>query len=95
MEDLVKQRFCLLLVEQDIFGDWLLKRIFGSLRTYYMRIIMHVFLNQEQDWLELAEIEYKKRQRGYLYADYESIEHFMLRPQNLSEINYPKPTKVE
>ena len=91
MENKQKQRFYLLMVEQDIFSTWCLKRIWGSLLNRRGRTLVQVFESEKEAWLELTEIEYKKRQRGYIYADFDIETHLILKPQNLSEILIKKP----
>ena len=60
MENKQKQRFYLLMVEQDIFSTWCLKRIWGSLLNRRGRTLVQVFESEKEAWLELTEIEYKK-----------------------------------
>ena len=91
MENKQKQRFYQLMVEQDIFSTWCLKRICGSLLNRRGRTLVQVFESEKEAWLELTEIEYKKRQRGYIYADFDIETQLILRPQNLSEILIKKP----
>lgn len=88
-------RFYLLRVGQDIFNYWVLSKTFGGLYNNYRRTLTEAFDTEQQAWDRLTEIESHKRQRGYIYSDFE--EHFTLRPQNHFEIkpciNKPTPTK--
>ena len=92
MENPKSQRFYLLYIEQDIFNTWCLIKSFGSLLNRRGRTLPTVCSSQEQAWNELTEVEYAKRQRGYVYADLDSTKLFHLRPQNLFEI---KPSKTQ
>ena len=91
MENPKSQRFYLLYIEQDIFNTWCLMKSFGSLLNRRGRTLPQVCSSQEQAWNELTEVEYAKRQRGYVYADLDSTKLFHLRPQNLFEIKPAKP----
>ena len=75
----------MLLIEQDLFGSWCLKRVFGSTVNRRGRIMIQTFDNEKEALQELTEVEYKKRQRGYIYSDMISPEHYYLRPQIISE----------
>ena len=86
MQNPDKQRYYLLLIEQDLFGTWCLKKAFGSLVNRRERVMIQTFASKKEAWQELTEVEYKKRQRGYIYSDMVNPEHFYLRPQNLNEI---------
>ena len=90
MQNPIKQRYYLLLIEQDLFGTWCLKKVFGSLVSRRGRIIIQTFANKKDAWQELTEIEYVKRQRGYIYVD-TAPDHFQLRPQTIAEILAWKP----
>lgn len=85
MQNPIKQRYYLLLIEQDLFGTWYLKRVFGSLVNRRGRILIQAFTSKQAAWHELTEIEYKKRQRGYLYID-TALENFHLKPQTIAEL---------
>lgn len=95
LEHKQKQRFYMLMVEQDIFNTWCLKRVFGSLLNRRGRTIMQIFESEKQAWVELTEIEHKKRQCGYVYVDFDIETHLRLRPQNLFEITTGRQSLVQ
>jgi hypothetical protein len=44
------------------------------------------YSSQDEAAKALADVEYLRRQRGYIYADIPHPEHYHLRPQNHAEI---------
>ena len=46
MENPLKQRYYLLMVEKDIFNTWCLKKVFGSTVTKRGRTIIESFANE-------------------------------------------------
>lgn len=84
----VKHRFYLLTVHQDIFGTWMLKRIYGSTINNRGRSISQIYDNENDAWNGLTDIEYKKRQRGYFYAD-TNHSPTSLKPSNSYSNNKP------
>ena len=93
MEHPVKSRYYLLFIEQDLFGTWRLIRAFGSLVSNRGRRMTQVCDNEKHAWYEMSEVEYKKRQRGYIYAALPYENGFYLQPQAVSEIIQAKIKK--
>ena len=93
MEHPAKNRYYLLFIEQDLFGTWRLIRAFGSLINSRGRRMMQVYSDEKHAWHEMGEVEYKKRQRGYIYATMPHEDGFYLRPQTAAEITQLKPIK--
>ncbi len=92
-----KQRFYWLLLQQDLFGTWCVRKIYGGLTNNHSRDVWVSYETQAEAAQALADIEYKRRQRGYVYADVPHPEHYQLRPQNLYEIQPQakiKPDKI-
>ena len=54
MQDHKKQKYYLLLVEQDLFGIWRLKKIFASLMNQRGRIMIQTFTTKKEAWQELT-----------------------------------------
>jgi|LauGreDrversion4_2_1035121.scaffolds.fasta_scaffold218360_3 hypothetical protein len=88
-----KQRFYWLLLQQDLFSIWCIRKIYGGLTNNHCREQWISYATQSEAAKALADVEYKRRQRGYIYADVPHPEHYHLRPQNLYEIQ--PQTKVK
>ena len=73
-------------IMQDLFDTWLVIRSFGSLSNRRGRTIWQVCENEADAWQQLTNIEYNKRQRGYVYADLMNTIHYDLRPQTFAEL---------
>ena len=86
MKNIQKNRWYLLDIMQDLFDTWLVMRSFGSLTSRRERTIYDVCDNEADAWQQLTEIEYSKRQRGYVYADFVNVESYSLRPQTIAEL---------
>lgn len=84
------KRFYWLLLQQDLFGIWCVRKIYGGLTNKHCQEIWDPFNSQQE-----ATLEYKRRQRGYIYADIPQVEHYYLRPQNYDEIWIKKSDKVK
>jgi len=93
MENPAKRRYYLLFIEQDLFCTWCLIRAFGSLVSNRGRRMIQVCTNEQHAWQEMWEVEYIKRQRGYIYAIMPNEDGFYLRPQTVAEIIKLKPKK--
>jgi hypothetical protein len=86
MQNIKKNRWYLLNIAQDLFDTWLVMRSFGSLNNRRGRTIWQVCDSETDAWQQLTNIEYSKRQRGYVYADLMSSIHYNLRPQTFAEL---------
>lgn len=93
MENPANRRYYLLFIEQDLFDTWCLTRAFGSLVSNRGRRIIQVCTNEQHAWQEMWEVEYKKRQRGYIYAVMPNEDQFYLKPQTVAEIITSKPKR--
>ena len=85
MKNIQKNRWYLLNIMQDLFDTWLVMRSFGSLTSRRGRTIYQICADEADAWQQLTEIEYSKRQRGYVYADFINVE-LCLRPQTVAEL---------
>lgn len=81
-----KQRFYWLMLQQDLFGTWCVRKVFGGLTNNHCYEIWVAYSSQPEAARALADVEYLRRQRGYIYADIPHPEHYHLRPQNHAEI---------
>ena len=86
MHNIKKNRWYLLNISQDLFDTWLVMRSFGSLSSRRERTIWQVCDNEADAWQQLTNIEYNKRQRGYVYADLMNAIHYNLRLQTFAEL---------
>ena len=89
----IKQRFYWLGLQQDIFGTWCILKCYGGLGNRHRRSVLVPFPDKLSASQALAEIEYLRRQRGYVYADIDDPEQFHLRPQTVAEVK-KAPTKA-
>lgn len=81
-----KQRFYWLSLQQDLFGTWCVRKSYGGLKNNHRRDVWTPYDNQLQASKELAEIEYKRRQRGYVYQDIAEVDLFALTPQLIQDV---------
>ena len=79
-------RFYWLNLQQDLFGTWCVHKIYGGLTNHRGREVWIPFKNQADASKALADVEYLKRQRGYVYSDITDVEHFALKPQTIKEV---------
>lgn len=82
----VKQRFYWLMIAQDLFNIWCVRKIYSGLTNNHCREVWIPFANKQGASKKLTELEYAKRQRGYIYADMQKVEHYHLCPQTLAEV---------
>ena len=81
-----KQRFYWLILQQDLLGYWCVRKIYGGLNNNHKREIWIPYKNEHEAAIALTDIEYIRRQRGYIYSDVEDIRHFSLTPQTINEV---------
>lgn len=81
-----RQKFYWLILQQDLFGVWGVRKIQGCLNNNYRKEEWLPYSNKLQAAQELTEMEYKQRQHGYIYADIENVDYFDLKPQTLEEV---------
>ncbi len=86
----LKKRFYWLFLQQDIFDTWCVRKVFGGLTNKHCYEMWSAYSSQHEAAKALADVEYLRRQRGYIYADIPQPEHYNLRPQNYAEI-WAKP----
>ena len=79
-------RFYWLNLQQDLFGTWCVHKIYGGLTNHRKREVWIPFKSQADASKALADAEYLKRQRGYVYSDITDVEHFALKPQTFKEV---------
>ena len=91
-------RFYWLNLQQDLFGTWCVHKIYGGLTNHRGREVGIPSKNQADASKALADVEYLKRQRGYVYSDITDVEHFALKPQTIKEVlerKQPKTTRSD
>ena len=81
-----KQRFYWLMLQQDLLGSWCVRKIYGGLNNNHKREIWTPYPSEQEAYMALSEIEYIRRQRGYLYADIEDVHYFALKPQTINDV---------
>ena len=89
MENHIKHNYYLLVIEQDMFKGWILKRIFGNLHNKRYRTIIQTYTTETDARQMLTEVEYKIRQNGYIYVDSPTINLFI---PTKYKINKPRKT---
>jgi len=82
----LKKRFYWLFLQQDLFDTWCVRKVFGGLTNNHCYEMWVAYSSQDEAAKALADVEYLRRQRGYIYADIPHPEHYHLRPQNHAEI---------
>lgn len=78
-------KFYLLWMEEDLFGQWGIYKIIGNDGKQGRKSISYCDSHQEAS-LMLSDMEYAIRQRGFIYDDLKSDEYFALRPQTIAEV---------
>lgn len=86
LENPEKKRYYLLIVELDLFDNWCLVRIFGSLINRRGRSQFDVCETKEQAIELMRSLEKNKLSRGYYHTDVPHQNNFCLRPQTAKEI---------
>ncbi len=94
MEHPEKKRFYWLLMEQDLFGTWCVKRVYGGLYNQYNRQLVTPCQNRAEAAKMLTEYEFIRRQRGYIYANTNNPDNFALRPQTIDEVDHKKTSQI-
>ncbi len=64
-ENSLKKRYYLVMIEQDIFGQWVLIRVWGGIQTKLGRTQVSVLDNKKQGVEMLKIISIRRKQRGY------------------------------
>lgn len=80
------RRFYWLNLQQDLFGTWCVHKVYGGLTNKHRRDILIPCSSQTEASKTLTDVEYAKRQRGYIYADINEVEFFALKPQTVEEV---------
>ncbi len=91
MVNLEKKRFYWLMLQQDLFDTWCVRKIYGGLTNKHKREVWVPYANKLAASQALTEIEYVRRQRGYIYAEMEDVAYFNLKPQTVTEVLASKP----
>lgn len=86
------KRFYWLMLQQDLFGTWCVRKVYGGLTNNHKREEWRPYPTKLAASQALTELEYLRRQRGYIYADIDNTEYFNLKPQTIAEVaNNHKP----
>ena len=64
-ENSLTKRYYLVMIEQDIFGQWVLIRVWGGIQTKLGRTQVSVLDNKNQGIEMLKMISIRRNQRGY------------------------------
>lgn len=64
-----KKRYYWLILEQDLFDTWCVKKVYGSTESLRRREVLVPFPNRQAAAMAITNIEYIRRQRGYIYDD--------------------------
>ena len=86
MTNPIKKRFYWIFLQQDLFGTWCLRKIYGGLANNRRREVWTPYPNELDASKALMETEYSKRQRGYIYDDNNNIDYFALKPQIINRL---------
>lgn len=86
MEHIKKAKFYWLLIEQDLFGIWCVKKIYGHLPNKTMGSEVIACQSEHDAWLLLCDLEISKRSQGYTYSNSAFSEYYELTPQTLKDV---------
>ena len=78
-----KQRFYWLMLQQDLLGSWCVRKIYGGLTNNHKREVWIPYSTEKKAYIALSDIEYIRRQRGYVYED---VHYFVLKPQTINDV---------
>ena len=81
-----KQRFYWLMLQQDILDVWCVRKVYGSLSNKHCRDIWIPYPSRIEASQALTEVEYVRRQRGYIYSDMYDADYFALKPQTIKDV---------
>ena len=76
MEHKQKQRFYWLILEQDLFDTWCVKKVYGSTLSQRRREVLVSFPDRQSAAMAITDIENIRRQRGYTYPDKDADDMF-------------------
>ena len=96
MQNRQTSRYYSLTVEQDLFDEWCLKKVYGSLNNARGRVIIKLCESENLACEELFKIECAKRQRGYIYVDLENEQprQYSANVVDLKVVSQPIKVKV-
>lgn len=90
MEHPAKKRYFMLVLEQDMFGSWLLKLLYGGLDNHGHGSKVEMFECEKTAREMMFNHENTRRQKGYMYAQYPLEFIFDLIPQTVEEVATPE-----
>jgi predicted DNA-binding WGR domain protein len=73
-----KQRYYWLSIQQDIFEEWCVVKVFGGINNKHVRELWEPCNSQLEASQRMFDIEKIRLKRGYVYADTKASEDFML-----------------
>lgn len=76
-----KQRFYCLGIQQDIFGEWAVQKVFGGINHVKPRICWEYCKSELEASQRMFDLECLRRQHGYVYADTNPPEDYCLTPE--------------
>lgn len=86
MEHSANKRYFMLVLEQDMLNNWLLRSLYGSLGNRSHGSKLEVFECEKDARDMMFNYENTRRQKGYMYAQYPLEFVFDLIPQTVAEI---------
>lgn len=86
MEHSANKRYFMLVLEQDMLNNWLLRSLYGSLDNRSHGSKLEVFECEKDARDMMFNYENTRRQKGYMYAQYPLEFVFDLIPQTVAEI---------
>lgn len=76
-----KQRFYWLSIQEDIFGQWCVVKVYGGLSNNHCREIWEPCKTRTLASQRMFDIENMRRSRGYIYAHTKTPEDYILTPE--------------
>lgn len=79
-----KQRFYWLSIQEDIFGQWCVVKVYGGLNNKHCREIWEPCESKNLASKRMFDIENIRRSRGYAYANTKTPDDYILTPELIS-----------
>lgn len=76
-----KQRFYWLSIQEDLFGQWCVVKVYGGLRNNHSHEIWEICESQLLASQRMFDIENIRLKRGYVYANTNTPEDYVLTPE--------------
>lgn len=76
-----KQRFYWLSIQEDIFGQWCVVKVYGGINNKHSREIWEPYESRILASQRMFDIENVRRKRGYVYTHTKTPDDYILTPE--------------